>query len=175
MIMSKKVSYQTEEQKELFHFLIVLVSVIVLVLAVYFISKAFIVDKTLFEVNYVAGEINEERAIVGTMFNRPEKEYYVMAYDESASQAVYYSALSSKYTTSQDGALKVYHIDLSNTLNASYHVDNEKESNKKATKPSEVKLKDLTLIKIKDGKIVKYLETISDIEKELAVTKEKVS
>jgi len=173
MNMSKKISYQTEEQKELFHFLIVLGVVVFLVLIVYFVSKAFIVDKSLFEVNYVAGEINEERAIVGTMFNRPETEYYVMAYHEEDSGAVYYSSLSSKYTNSQAGALKVYHIDLGNALNSKYFVGSDKESNRNATTPSEVKLKELTLIKIKNGKIVKYLENISDIEKELAVTKEK--
>lgn len=169
MVMSKKISYQTEEQKELFHFFIVLGVIVVFVLAFYFISKAFIWDKSLFEVNYVAGEVNYDRAIVGTMFNRPEKEYYVMAYDESVSKAVYYSSLSTNYTTNKDGALKVYHLDLQNVLNSSYYVGSDGESNRKATKPSEIKLKDLTLIKIQNGKIVKYLENITDIEKELAV------
>ena len=80
----KKVSYQTEEQKEMIHFLIVLGVIIVFVVGVYIFSKMFILDKSLFEVNYTTGAINSERAVVGTIFNRPEKDYYVMVYDESS-------------------------------------------------------------------------------------------
>lgn len=171
----KKVTYQTEEQREMIHFLIVLAVVIVLVLVVYFASKLFVVDKTLFEVSYQTGSVNSERAIVGTIFNRPESEYYVMVYDESKPKAVYYSAISSKYVQKQDGALAVYHVDLNNEMNKAYYVGNEGQSNAKATKSQELKFKDLTLMKIKNGKIVKYLEDIDAITKELAVTKEKKS
>ncbi len=168
--MKYKISYQTEEQKEMIHFFIVLGVVIALVVGVYFISKLFVLDKSLFEINYEVGEINHERAIVGTIFNRPEKEYYVMAYNEKDASAVYYSAISTKYSQ-QENALKVYHVDLENTLNAKYYVGAEEASNKNATNVSELKLKDLTLMKVKNGKIIKYFENISDIEKELAVTK----
>lgn len=164
----KKINYQTDEQKEMIHFLIVLGVIIALVLGVYFISKIFVLDKNLFEVTYQDGTVNYERAIVGTMFNRPEKEYYVMIYDEKDNHGIYYSAISTKYSQSEK-ALKVYHIDLGSALNSSYYVSDE-NSNKNATKPSEVKLKDLTLVKIKNGKITKYLENISEIEKELAVS-----
>lgn len=163
-----KISYHTEEQKEMIHFLIVLSVIIVLVLGFYFISKFFILDQNLFENTYIPGTVNSERIVVGTLFNRPEKEYYVIAYDEDAKDAVYYSSLSASYKGEK--ALKVYHLDLGNVLNKSYYIK-EGESNKKATKPSEIKLKDLTLIKIKEGKIEKYLENLSDIEKELTITK----
>lgn len=168
----RKISYQTEEQKEMMHFLIVLAIVVVLVCGVYFISKLFIMDQSLFEPNYQAGVVNSNRAIVGTIFNRPETEYYVLAYDETDDQAVYYSALSTKYTSKQSGALKVYHVDLNNELNKCYYVG-EGDSNKNAKSVADIKLKDLTLIKIKNGTIEKYLEGITAIEKELAVTKEK--
>lgn len=169
----KKISYQTEEQKEMIHFLIVLAVIILFVIGVYFLSKMFILDNSLFEVNYTSGAINSERAIVGTIFNRPEKDYYVMVYDESSNHAVYYSSLSSNYVKKQEGALPVYHVDLNNELNKSNYVGNDGASNKKATKPSELKFKDLTLIKISNGKIIKYLEDEESIKKELAVTKEK--
>lgn len=168
----KKISYQTEEQKEMMHFLIVLGVVVVLVCGVYFISKMLVMDDSLFEPNYQAGTVNSERAIVGTMLNRPEKEYYVMIYDETVEQAVYYSAISSKYKNKQSDALKVYHVDLNHELNQKYY-SKDGSSNKDAKTISEMKFKDLTLIKVKDGKPVKYLEDLESIQKELAVTKEK--
>lgn len=167
--------YHTEEQKEMLHFVIVLVCVVILVIGVYFFSKIFVLDKSLFEIDYQTGTINNERIVVGTIFNRPESEYYVIAYDETVEQAVYYSAISTNYTNNQENALKVYHLDLDNALNKPYYVGSDGISNSKATKSSEIKLKDLTLIKIKNGKIEKYLEGIDSIEKELAVTKKKTS
>lgn len=168
--MNKKMQYQTEEQKEIIHFLIVLVVILIIVMCVYIFSKKFVLDDSLFEINYETGVLKDERAIVGTIFNRPEKEYYVIAYDETKGNAVYYSALTTNYAKNEK-SLKVYHIDLSNELNSSYYVGSEGKSNKNASKVSEIKLKDLTLLKIKNGKIEKYFENITEIEKELAVTK----
>ena len=169
----KKVTYQTEEQKEMLHFLIVLVVIILFVVGVYFISRMFVMDKSLFEVSYNNGAINSERAIVGTMLNRPEKDYYVFVYDEKATNAVYYSALSTNYTQNQENALKVYHVDLGHVLNKDYLVGESLASNPKASKVSEFKFKDLTLLRIKNGKVDKYIEDEASIKKELAVKKSK--
>ncbi len=165
----KKVSYHTEEQRELIHFAIVLAMVVIVVLGVYFFSKMFVMDKSLFEVDYKTGVINENRAIVGTILNRSASEYYVFVYDEGSSQAVYYSALSSKYTTSDSGKLPIYHVDLSNKLNEAYVASSDEASNPKATKTDEFLFKGATLLRIKNGKVVKYLEKEEEIVKELAV------
>ena len=61
----------------------------------------------------------------------------------------------------------MYYIDLSNKLNESYY--SEEESNPKATNIKELKLGDFTLIKVKDGKIVKYLEDEKEVKKELGM------
>lgn len=173
MKQQKKVSYQTEEQKEMLHFLIVLVIIILFVVGVYFVSKMFVMDKSLFEVSYNEGALNSERAIVGTIFNRPEKEYYVLIYDEKATNAVYYSAISTAYTQNQENAWKVYHVDLSNPINEKYIAKDSESSNPKASKVSDFKFKEVTLLRIKNGKIEKYLEDEASIKKELAVTKKK--
>lgn len=170
----KKQSYKTEEQREMLRFILVLAVVVLLVFVVYFVSKKLIVDKSIYEVSYETGTVNYERAIAGTIFNRPESEYYVIVYDETKTDAVYYSAMSSNYVSKQDKALKVYHVDLSSEMNKSY-IAKDGKSNSKATKTSELQFKDLTLLKIKNGKIVKYLEKSEDITKELTVTKEKES
>lgn len=171
----KKITYQTEEQKEMLHFFIVLVVVIACVISVYFLSKLFVMDKSLFEVSYNNGAINSERAIVGTMLNRPEKEYYVFVYDEKATNAVYYSSVSTNYTQNQENALKVYHVDLSNPLNKDYFVGDSGVSNPNAKKVSDFKFKGITLLRIKNGKVEKYIEDEASIQKELAVTKKKNS
>lgn len=171
----KTLQYKTEEQAELFRFALVLVVVIAIVFGVYFLSKKLVVDESLFEVSYKEGSINYERAIVGTIFNRPYSEYYVMVYDETKPEAVYYSSLSTQYTKRQEGALHLYHVNLASDLNKDAYVGSDGASNSKATKASELKFKDLTLIKIKNGKIVKYLEKESDIQNELKITKEKES
>lgn len=168
----KTITYQTEEQKEMLHFFIVLFVIILFVIGVYFVSKLFIMDDSLFEVNYNNGVVNSERAIVGTIFNRPEKEYYVFVYDESSSKAVYYSSISTNYSQNEKNALKVYHVDLGNELNKSY-VSSDGTSNPKASKVSDLKFKDITLLRIKNGKIDKYIENETDIQKELAVVNKK--
>ncbi len=169
---SKKnmVKFQTEEQREMVHFFVVLFVVVGVVVAVYFISRIFVMDERLFEIDYQTGVINSERAIVGTILNRPEKKYYVMVYDESKPKAIYYSSLSSKYTTEVENALPIYHVDLSNSLNQSYYIGEDGVSNPKATKVSDLKFKDFTLILIENGKISKYLETEEEVVKELHIS-----
>ena len=56
-----------------------------------------------------------------------------------------------------------------NELNKKYYVGEDKDSNPNATTSSELAFKDLTLIKIKNGKIVKYLETLDTIKTELGI------
>ncbi len=161
--------YETDESKEVKKFIIILLSIIVVVLAVYGITRLVNKDKdddTAREVT--AGEIDYDIVSVGTLFNRADSEYYVIAYDGEDANAIYYSALMNKYMD-KEKSIKVYFCDLSNELNKKYYVGEEKSSNPKATKTSELAFKDLTLIKIKNGKIVKYLESLDTIKTELGI------
>lgn len=160
--------YVSEESKEVRKFIIILLSIIIIVLAVYAVTKLVGKDEESAKSNITAGEIDYDKVSVGTMFNRLDSEYYVIVYDGDDANAIYYSALINKYMDSED-SLKVYFCDLSNELNKKYYVQNESVSNPKATKPSELAFKDLTLIKIKDGKNVKYLETLDTIKVELGI------
>ncbi len=161
---------ESEEAKEVKKFIIILFSIIILVLAVYAITR--LVDKNKdsddSSKEVTAGEIDYDKVSVGTLFNRADAEYYVIVYDGESANAIYYSALMNKYMDNEE-TLKVYFCDLSNELNKKYYVGNDKDSNSKATKPSELAFKDLTLIKIKNGKIVKYLETLDTIKSELGI------
>ena len=161
--------YTSEESKEVKRFIIILLSIIVLVLAVYGITRLINKDKDNNNDRTVtAGSIDYDKVSVGTLFNRADDEYYVIVYDGEAPNAIYYSALMNKYMD-KEKSNKVYFCDLSNELNKKYYVGEDKDSNPKATTSSELAFKDLTLIKIKNGKIVKYLETLDTIKTELGI------
>ena len=53
--------------------------------------------------------------------------------------------------------------------NKKYYVGASKESNKNAQSVDEFAFKDLTLLKIKNNKIEKYIETLDTIKAELSV------
>lgn len=161
--------YTSEESKEVKRFIIILLSIIVLVLAVYGITRLINIDKDNNDDRTVtAGSIDYDKVSVGTLFNRADNEYYVIVYDGEAPNAIYYSALMNKYMD-KEKSNKVYFCDLSNELNKKYYVGEDKDSNPNATTSSELAFKDLTLIKIKNGIIVKYLETLDTIKTELGI------
>lgn len=161
--------YTSEESKEVKRFIIILLSIIVLVLAVYGITRLINKDKDNNDDRTVtAGSIDYDKVSVGTLFNRADNEYYVIVYDGETPNAIYYSALMNKYMD-KEKSNKVYFCDLSNELNKKYYVGEDKDSNPNATTSSELAFKDLTLIKIKNGIIVKYLETLDTIKTELGI------
>lgn len=164
----KEVKYRSDEQKEVIRFIIILISIFVIVGAVYGLSKVFIKDNTSTEKEPVTGQINYDIVTVGTMFNRSENEYYVAIYKKTTPSAILYSSVINKYA-SKDKSLHVYFCDLENSLNSAYYVGEKGVSNPKAKTIDEVAFGDFTFVKIKNGKIVKYIENIDDAKKELGV------
>ncbi len=158
--------YQTEEQTEMKKFFIVLILLVGIIIGVYFLSKIFI-KSNVKDYEYQNGTISTTAMSVGTIFNGKEKEYYVMAYDTTAVDAQSYSTYTNYYTQNKENALKIYYLDLSNGLNKKYYVT--ENSNKKAQKIADLKILDGTLLKIKEGKITKYLEGKEAIAQELKV------
>ncbi len=163
----KEVKYKSEEQQEITRFIIILVSIFVLVGIVYGVSKIFIKDKETSTDTVTPGSVNPDLVTVGTMFNRPEDEYYVALYDKTIKEAVIYSAIISSYTSEED-ALHVYFCDLDNFFNKDY-ISPDESSNPNAKEMEDLKLGKFTFVKIKNGKIVTYLETKEDMKKELGV------
>lgn len=117
-----------------------------------------------FEKGYDKPQIGETEftyntALIGMVFNRKEKEYYV-AFDEEERNE-YYNTILNLY----NGNLQIYKVNMSLGSNSSYKAV---EGNYKATKSSELKIVSPTLIKIRNGKIVLYLEDLEKIEIELS-------
>lgn len=101
-------------------------------------------------------EFDYEKIMIGSVFNREEQTYYVL-FDNYKDNKVdsYINSLVDEldYT--------VYKVDMSLSENSS-HIS--ETANKSASKSSELEINDITLIKITNGKIVKYLTGIDDIE-----------
>lgn len=162
--------YETEEQMEVKKFIFVLLGLIIVIIGVYFFTRAFVtkdLSKKTNEINYNEGKINDEVVIVGTMLNRPLKEYYVFAFSSEDNMAIYYNALVSKYLE-KEKSLKVYYLDLENAFNKDYVANDEKASTA-FTNIKDLKLGNLTLLKVKDGKVNKFLTSEDEIKKELDI------
>lgn len=168
----KTLSIQTTEQSELKSFLIVILVVLVGVGLLFLATKAF-VTKDLFgdkkedtEEKEVVGEVNYDVTIMGSLLNRPYDEYYAVIYDTTGDRMYDMSSLVTAYKEIKD-AKHIYTIDLDNKLNESYY--DPENVNTKAKKLSEVKVGDITLIKVKDGKINKFITDYTKMKKELGV------
>ncbi len=167
---TQKMKYRTAEQEEMRKFIIVVVVVTVLVVGIYFLTRA-VVTKDLFDKKNETTtkvEVKYDVAIVGEILNRPYDEYYVFVYDQGNEKASEMSSLVEQYKGTEK-ALHVYKVYLENKLNAKYY-DPTKE-NTKATKVSEFIFGDTTLLKIKDGKVEKYITDYTKMEKELGISK----
>ena len=100
-------------------------------------------------------KISYEYILIGTVFNRPEKEYYVI-FDDYEKDL--YSHISSLVSNKK---LPVYKVDMSKGENASFKSE---ESNPNAKSVDELKINGLTVIKVKNGKIDKYYTGLENIE-----------
>ena len=164
----KPEKYESEESNEIKRFIFILLGIIVIVLIIYGVSKIFVKEDNSSTRVTTTGEINYDIVTVGTMFNKVDKEYYVMIYDEENPEAVLYSTIINEYLSTSD-SLNVYFCNLGNKLNSSYYVGSDKTSNPKATAIDDLALGDLTLVRIKNGKIVKYVEELDSIKKEFGL------
>lgn len=161
---------QNEETKTMKQFLITLIIVIIGVVGIYLLTK-YVVKKdnatnnssNTEEKNY----IDPNTAIVGTMLNKSSDAYYVIIYDKTKDNATTYYSLVSTYKA-KDKALKVYTVDLSNSLNKKY-IATDNKTNPKATNLEDLKFGEVTLLKVKNNKITEAYETTDAIKKALDV------
>ena len=152
--------YKTEETEEMKKFFLVLIIVIIVIILAFVFSSFFLKDEAK-DYEYQTGQISTTTAIVGTILNNPESEYYVLAYANS------YVTYGNYHTSNQKNAINIYYLNLNSPFNKDYYVT--ENSNPKATKISDLKMKDGTLLHIKNGKITEYIEGIDKIASKLKV------
>lgn len=159
---SELIKQTSEESDQVRNFIFILLGVAVVTFGLYFMSSHYLVKDGVKKDNTPKEEaIAYNNVTVGTVFNRIEDEYYVFAFDPSSLKSSGYSYILNSVDSKKK---RVYFMDLSVGVNKDYV---KEQSNSKATKASELALKDPTLIMIKKGKIAKYIEDIDEIEKEL--------
>ncbi len=157
--------YSTETNNEIKNFIIILLVVVIIVIGIYFIS-VYVVNKrddtsSSSNESYNAS-INYNKLTVGMILNRPYNDYYVIVYDSTDSEAIHYSAIINNYQAKKDSK-KIYYCDLDNELNKSFISDTD-NGNKNAKKVEEFKFGKLTLLEIKNGKVIQYVESLDKIK-----------
>ena len=157
---------RTEEQKEIKKFIIILLGVILVVVAFYFFTKDVVKKDSEQKKEKTEVTFNYNRIIMGELFNRPYDEYYALIYNTEDLQANYYYSLFSNYSA-KENSLKIYTVDLNDEMNKKFY--NKNNSNPNAKSLEDLQVSNLTLIKIKDKKINKYIEKEEDIRSELGL------
>lgn len=163
----KKSVIKNSYNEELIKLIKIVIIVGVVITLVYFLTS-YLSKSGKFSTKYEPSETPEavmtyEDATIGTVFNRPDSEYYVAFEDFADKNKTYINSLISSYTSEKE-SLPVYKVDMSLDINKKYKSDT---SNKNATKTSELKIKTPTLIKIENAKITKYIEGNENIKSEL--------
>lgn len=157
-----KVDSFYEQNEDLFSLIKIIIAVVLLVGVVYlivaFVNGDFKKEEKEKEETPVV-EIQNEKILGSSIFTKKDKEYYVLVYDGSSVWADYYVMMYDNYKSVQNKEkLPMYWVDLSDTLNTDIVAKADEQSNPQATKYSELRIKDTTLIRVKEGKIRRYYE-----------------
>ena len=144
--------------------IITLVVVLVVFFSVYFIAMLITGEIKLGTEpkEEVPEEIQYQEIIVGKMFNRPESSYLVLLGSFTDYDTTLLMQDADRYMSTNDDADYVYYVDLDKGFNKGHH--SEEESNPKAQTLEELMVKNPTLVRIQDGKIVDYIEGKDEIE-----------
>lgn len=148
--------------------LIIIGAVCAVMLSFYFITE-FVVknkkgadNKPNDQIN-IEPDIQYENILMGSLFKQNGSEYYVLAYDEEDILTEIYNQYISTYTK-KEGHLNFYKVNLSSDYNKGYIAEESYLSGNDVTK---IRVKETTLIRIKDGKIYKTYEGYENIKNKL--------
>lgn len=134
--------------------IIIIVIAIVLLIGMYFLT-VFILSRDSEEQKITENNIQYDEILAGESFNY-SGEYYVMYYDSSDEYSTIGSLISSYQLNNSD--IRLYSVDLANGMNKKYVTDGDIVTDG----PSSLRVKDNTLLKFNDGKVV---EVITDLTK----------
>ncbi len=109
-----------------------------------------------------AAEIQTEKITCGSILNRKDEEYFVLAYDMKADNASLYTSLTEAYNNATK-KISLYKVDLGNSRNQICQGDTLSITND----VKNLKLTNPTLLKVKNGKIVATINNYDEIKIEL--------
>lgn len=109
-------------------------------------------------------EIQKVEILMGETFEKKDNEYMVIYYDfEDKIYSNLYAMMLDNYNSSNKD-IPMYKVDLSTNFSKKYMATGDETSNTKPTGLSNLKIKGATLIRIKDKKVVKYVEGKDNIK-----------
>lgn len=99
--------------------------------------------------------IQYEEVLAGESFNQGEEEYLVLFYDFTAMDAGIYRNLLTNYKATE-GSIKYYTVNMGSGMNQLYKTENNSVLN--VSKASELKIKDVALIRFVNHKVSNFYE-----------------
>ena len=159
----KQKKYQSTDMKEIKSLVIITAIIIAVAGSLYFLTERSL-NKEPSVPPVKEAEISYTETILGTAFNKPEEEYFILAYDSKHDDARRYALLANLYSKGSD-SIKIYHADLNSKFNAYALSD---KSNKRPRKAEDIRINEVALIHFKNGIVHKFYETMEEIEKALS-------
>ena len=152
-----------EDEKAVRNFVIIFIIVILVAIGLYFFTKNVVKKETDSSSSEETKEVTIDYsvAIVGTMLSKNEDNYYVILYKSDDSKVSEYEKLKQNYTMFNSKAL--YYVDLSNPLNTKYY--DKDNTNYTAENINDLRFGDITVLEVKNSKIVKSYDSVEKIKK----------
>ena len=161
----KTVNYQNEDMKEIKTLVIITLIVILVAIGLYFLTDRVLKNRTNEIPTPFPSPISYTNTIVGRIFDKPYDEYYVFLFSSENDRAALFSGLLRNFDREEE-AIKIYFVDLNIGFND--HVLNE-ESNPNPTTVDEIKINEYALMRIRNGRVVAFHETVEAIENALSI------
>lgn len=130
---------------------------IAIVLLVFYLLTILILNKKTYNVTSNSS-IQYSKILAGETFSMNDDEYLVFFYDTTSDNSSEYAELISNYRE-KDNHLTIYVVDMNEGLNKKYKSEDE---NVNATKASELRINNTTLLHISNGKIADYITSSFD-------------
>jgi len=109
----------------------------------------------------IVTSIQYEKILVSNILNQNKEDYYVLIYNDEEIYNNYYFHYISSYSK-KENSLFTYLVDINNSFNSSYKAL-EEASNLNVSNISDLKVKEDTLLKISNGKIISTTEGMENI------------
>lgn len=159
----KREKIYTEEQKEVRRFIKILSGLVIIFAIIYAINVFFVEDNDLkVERSNTKGEISYDSIMLGTLLNKVDDEYYVLAFDSTSVNNTYIINQASNFKSDSKN-IPLYTADLSLEFNKGFISDEKNVTDD----ISNLKLTGTTLIKVKKGHIVSFIDDSNEISKVL--------
>lgn len=157
------VPVSSDEMTKLIRIVFIIVAIVIIFYAITVLITKYKKENYERNTTPIKAIIQYDEIIIGTLLNQSRNEYYVLMEKE---ENLYHSLLQSyldSYQTKQN-ALKVYTVNLDSIFNADY-ISSESKLNVENIK--DFRVSNISLIKVKDQKIVETYEGIDQVENAL--------